>query len=112
MSDTEILNTKLETLAKYGNHNITVKEIFDGSFSNENEDSLKKSVAELREGDEVIYTDGNGNTIPCIVLYDSTGSYGIQIISKDTVAVVSLWGRRNLLFIGYLLYHLTFYHYY
>ena len=30
MSDKEILNTKLETLAKYGIHNITVKEIFDG----------------------------------------------------------------------------------
>ena len=37
MSDTEILNTKLETLAKYGNHNITVKEIFDGKFTSSNE---------------------------------------------------------------------------
>ena len=33
MSDTEILNTELETLAKYGIHNITVKEIFDGTFA-------------------------------------------------------------------------------
>ena len=32
MSDTEILNTKLETLAKYGTHNIAVKEIFDGTL--------------------------------------------------------------------------------
>ena len=37
MSDIEILNTKLETLAKYGNHNITVKEIFDGKFTSSNE---------------------------------------------------------------------------
>ena len=85
MQDADILSTKLYTLAEYGNHNVEVKEIFDGIFSNENETSSKKSVAELREGDEIIYTDGNGNTIPCIVLYDSIGSYGIQIISKDTV---------------------------
>ena len=51
------------------------------------------SVIELREGDELIYTDPNGNEIPCIVLYaskDSSGnnttyyeSTGIQIITKD-----------------------------
>lgn len=35
MSDSEILNTELETLAKYGNHNITVKEIFDGTLISE-----------------------------------------------------------------------------
>ena len=44
-----------------------------------------QSISSLRTGNEVIYTDNNGNEIPCIVLYDSTGSYGTQIISKGTV---------------------------
>ena len=37
MSDTEILNTELETLAKYGSYNITIKEIFDGNFTDKTE---------------------------------------------------------------------------
>ena len=53
------------------------------------------SVTELREGDEVIYTDQNGNEIPCIVLYDSTGSNGIQVISKDTVESNITLGSSN-----------------
>ena len=58
------------------------------SWEQEGDDPLTptgKSVTELNEGEEVIYTDQNGNTIPCIVLYDSTGSNGIQIITKDLV---------------------------
>lgn len=68
--------------SKNGKYIIPVSEIYNGKLAN---GKNKNSVADLREGDEVVYTDGNGNTIPCIVLYDSTGSYGIQIISKDTV---------------------------
>ena len=63
-----------------GNYKIKLSEIYNGKFT---ENIIKVSVSELREGDEVIYTDGNGNEIPCIVLYDSTGSYGIQVITKD-----------------------------
>ena len=68
--------------SKNGKYIIPVSEIYNGKLAR---GKIKNSVADLREGDEVVYTDGNGNTIPCIVLYDSTGSYGIQIISKDTV---------------------------
>ena len=45
----------------------------------------RKSISELKEGDEVIYTDKNGNPIICIVLYDKTSDFGIQVISKDIV---------------------------
>ena len=45
----------------------------------------KIPVTKLHEGDEVNYTDANGNTIPCIVLYDSAHNEGIQIITKDLV---------------------------
>ena len=37
MSDTEILNKELETIAEYGTHTITVKEIFNGNFSENNQ---------------------------------------------------------------------------
>ena len=37
MEDSEILRAKLDTLSKYGNHNIEVKEIFDGTFSETNQ---------------------------------------------------------------------------
>lgn len=78
--------------AKDGNNNVQKNATYE-LIVNASNSSI--SVSELKEGDEVIYTDQNGNTIPCIVLYakkDSSGndttyyaSYGIQIISADTV---------------------------
>lgn len=52
---------------------------------------------------------------PCCILcgvYLLECIFRVSLISEDTVAVVSLWGRRNLLFLVCLLYHLTFYRYY
>lgn len=37
MSESEILNTQLQTLDKYGNHSIAIKEIFDGILSGDNQ---------------------------------------------------------------------------
>ena len=78
--------------SKNGKYIIPVSEIYNGKLAG---GKIKNLVADLREGDEVVYTDGNGNTIPCIVLYDSTGSYGIQIISKDTVGSNIALGHEN-----------------
>ena len=39
----------------------------------------------LEEGDYVYYRDGKGTTRKCIVLYDDSSSYGMQIITEDTV---------------------------
>ena len=51
---------------------------------------LATNVNELEEGDWVNYVDKNGTTRKCIVLYDSSSSYGIQIITDDTVEDVTL----------------------
>ena len=39
----------------------------------------------LRVGDTVYYKDASNNDIECTVLYDSTGSYGVQIIPRNSV---------------------------
>ena len=56
----------------------------------EHDDVEKFPIANLNEGDEITYTDSNGNDIPCIVLYDSTSEYGIQIITINTISTVTL----------------------
>ena len=57
MSDTEILNTELETLAKYGTHNITVKEIFDGNIAGSSKIKAA-TIFEDKAGDEEGATEG------------------------------------------------------
>ena len=44
----------------------------------------------LKEGDYVNYVDGKGQTRKCVVLYDNTSGYGIQVITMDTVENVTL----------------------
>lgn len=44
----------------------------------------KTEVGELTAGEYVNYVDANGTTRKCIVLYDSTSSYGIQIIMAES----------------------------
>ena len=77
---TLILTTKEE----YGNHDINISEIWNGTFF--------KTIETLKAGDKVNYIDKNGNTIECIVLYDSNSEYGVQIISADIVDTVTLGG--------------------
>ena len=73
----DISTSNDELTSKDGKYRIKLSEIYNGNFY---EYITKISITELIEGDEVIYTDKNGNSIPCIVLYDSTSTYGIQII--------------------------------
>lgn len=50
----------------------------------------KTQVGELTAGEYVNYIDANGTTRKCVVLYDSTSSYGIQIITAESVEEVVL----------------------
>lgn len=42
-------------------------------------------ITDLRAGDHIIYVDANGVDRECVILYDSTSSYGIQAITSDIV---------------------------
>ena len=56
----------------------------------------KKTIEKLTAGEYVNYIDKNGDTIKCIVLYDTnynttnSTDYGVQIITADTVENVQL----------------------
>ena len=39
----------------------------------------------LKAGDHVQYVDGKGTTRDCVVLYDASSGYGVQIITMETV---------------------------
>ena len=45
---------------------------------------------EIKAGDYVNYVDKNGTTRKCVVLWDRSSGYGIQIITTDTVEDVEL----------------------
>ena len=47
-------------------------------------------AASLEEGDYVWYTDKKGTRRKCIVLYDKSSEYGIQIITMETVEDVEI----------------------
>ena len=49
-----------------------------------------ENVNELVVGDWVRYEDGTGVSRDCVVLYDSSSSYGVEIITMDTVEDVEL----------------------
>ena len=44
----------------------------------------------LKEGDYVYYTDGKGIQRKCVVLWDNTSGYGVQILTMDIVETMSL----------------------
>ena len=48
------------------------------------------TVNDLKTGNHVSYTTQSGETIECVVLYDSNYNYGVQIISTDSVDTVLL----------------------
>ena len=49
------------------------------------EETTSKTVEDLKLGDRVTYIDKNNNEIECVVLYDASSGYGVQVISKDVV---------------------------
>ena len=46
--------------------------------------------SKLKAGDYVYYTDGKGTRRTCVVLYDSSSSYGVEIITMESVEDVEL----------------------
>ncbi len=76
-----------ELTSKEGNYKIKLSEIYSGYFD---EKVVKSSVANLNDGDEVVYIDKDGNEIQCIVLYDSSNTYGVQIMTLNTISNVTL----------------------
>ena len=54
------------------------------------EETTSKTVEDLKLGDKVTYIDKNNNEIECVVLYDASSGYGVQVISKDIVDTVTL----------------------
>ena len=93
ISQEDLMNTELKTKNEYGENNIKVSDIYDGIFP--------KTVEDLKAGEKVNYIDKNGNTIECVVLYDSeynnvnNTNYGIQIITSDIVDTVTLGTEDN-----------------
>mgnify|MGYP005765398073 CR=1 FL=1 len=74
----------------------TIKvEVFDKA-ENKGEDSVTVTTGSetiesiLKAGDYVNYIDKNGTTRKCVVLYDSSSEYGIQIITMNTVEEISM----------------------
>ena len=56
---------------------------------------LATNVNELEAGDCVNYVDGTGKTRKCVVLYDSSSPYGVEIITMETVEDVTLGDDDN-----------------
>ena len=54
-----------------------------------------KIEEKLKVGDYVYYVDAKGITRKCVVLYDNTFNYGLQIITMDTVEDVEI-GSNNI----------------
>ena len=55
---------------------------------------LATNVNELKGGEYVNYSDKNGTTRKCVVLYDNSSGYGVQIITSDIVGNVTLGGSE------------------
>ncbi len=52
---------------------------------------IKSATELLKAGNTYVnYIDKNGNTIKCVVLYEASSQYGLQIISADSVADVPI----------------------
>ena len=77
---------------------VPIEELYTNDSSEE--ETTSKTVEDLKAGERVYYDTGNisiGNQgiIECIVLYDSTSSYGVQIITADTLDTVTLGSKDS-----------------
>ena len=75
----DLTTLTLTTKAEYGSYPINISEIYNGTFKG----TTYKTVVDLKVGDRVYYKDKNNNDIECLVLYDSSSKYGIQITPKN-----------------------------
>ena len=94
-----VSSSGLVTAKSAGNTTITVK-ANDGS----NRSATCRVTVEsasvpiedtLKAGDYVYYVDGTGITRKCVVLYDSSSSYGIQIITMETVENITVGNQDD-----------------
>ena len=74
-------------------YEVPYEELYTNSSSGG--ETTSKTVEDLVAGDRVYYDTGNTSienqgVIECIVLYDSSSEYGVQIIAADTVDTVIL----------------------
>ena len=72
---------------------VPIEELYRNSSNGE--ETTAKTVEDLIAGNRVYYNTwntsvGNQCVIKCVVLYDSSSEYGVQIIAEDTVDVVTL----------------------
>ena len=56
---------------------------------------LATNVSELKEGEYVNYVDKKGIKRKCVVLYDNSSDYGIQIITMDGVEKITIGDSSN-----------------
>ena len=61
---------------------VPIEELYS---NNSGEISTGKTIEDLKVGEKVNYIDKNNVTRECIVLYDSSSEYGVQIITADVV---------------------------
>ena len=88
-----VSNTGLITAKTAGTATITVKANDGSNISATCSITVKKlatNVNELVAGDWVTYVDGIGEPRDCVVLYDSSSSYGVEIITMETVEDIEL----------------------
>ena len=103
MSDKEIKEKRLDTLAKYGTHTITVSEIYNGNIAGSSQTQIDPSIeyeyanksgvvqaSTLIPGDIINYYYSKAeNPIQCVVMYNDNEN-GLQVISLNKVRDVVL----------------------
>lgn len=86
----DLTTLTLITKEEYGSYPIKISEIYNGELV-----AVAKTVKDLKLGDRVIYKDKNNKDIECVVLWDASSEYGVQIISKDNVDTIILGEDYN-----------------
>ena len=81
-----------ETKEAEENENTILQSYLDTINDNipNNNEKTAQIVEDLKAGDYVNYIDKNGDTIRCMVLYDVTSGYGVQIITLDVLQEITL----------------------
>lgn len=77
----DITNLTLKSKKEYGEDEIKISEIYNGRFKG----VVYKTIADLKVGDRVYYKDKENNDIECVVLYDYTSEYGVQVVSDKFI---------------------------
>ena len=93
-SNGQQISTTLNTVGTYYLHVLTVDKAGNKCETVSSEVAVKedpnKIENKLKEGNYVNYVDANGVTRKCVVLYDSSSSYGIEIITMNILSSVEL----------------------